>query len=56
MQSFVRLRVIVEARLETADLARVDELLNPDNLRGLPSRDDLFVRASRTLTTAQALA
>ena len=56
VQSFVRLREIVEARLGATDLARLDELLDPDNPVGLQSRDDLFVRASRTLTTAQAVA
>ena len=56
VQSFVRLRGIVGTRLGAADLARLDELLDPDDPVGLPSRDDLFVCASRTLTTAQAVA
>lgn len=56
VQSFTRLRDIVESRLGVADLAGLDELLDPHNPRGLPTRGDLFVRAGRTLTTAQAAA
>ena len=56
VQSFARLREIVATRLDGADIARLDELLDPNNPRGLPTRADLFVRAGRTLTTAQAVA
>ena len=55
LQSFTRLREIVEARLDAADLAKLDELLDPHNPRGLPTRDDLFVCVGRALTTAQAV-
>ena len=56
VQSFTRLREIVETRLDAADLAGLDELLDPHNPHGLPARQDLFVRTGRTLTTAQAVA
>ena len=56
LQSFTRLREIVERRLGAADLAGLDELLDPHNSSGLHARQDLFVRAGRTLTTAQAVA
>ena len=56
VQSFTRLREIVETRLDAADLAGLNELLDAHNPRGLAMRDDLLVRAGRTLTTAQAVA
>ena len=56
VQSFGRLREIAEPRLDAADIAKLDELLDPHNPRGLPTRNDLFVSVGRTLTTAQAVA
>ena len=55
-QSFTRLREIVAGRIDATDLAGLDELLDPHYPSGLPTRQDLFVRAGRTLTTAQAVA
>ena len=56
VQSIARLRDIVAGRIDATDLAGLDELLDPHNPSGLPTRPDLFVRAGRTLTTAQTVA
>ena len=50
-----RLREIVAGRVDAADVAILDVLLDPANPEGLHQRADLLLRVGQTITTAQAV-